>query len=186
MVAELLNTPALPHQHHQGKLSSTVPASSPNAAAGKGYGQSSRGHITRASSPTLPSPGVGPAMHSPATSKRHGLGGQDQGVNMASGGNMGHGLRHALTPGPRQQQDLSMASGECSAPPLFRAHTLLHSHSPPALHHIPVHHRVVHCHGVAGKPWGGFSHLQLQGSSVILIPRFTLFNVFNEPYLFFF
>jgi hypothetical protein len=46
VVSELVSPPALPHPHHQGKLSSTAPARSPNPAASKGQSQLSYSHTT--------------------------------------------------------------------------------------------------------------------------------------------
>jgi hypothetical protein len=47
VVVELVILPALPHPHHQGQLSSTAPATSPNAAASKGQSQLYYSHAFR-------------------------------------------------------------------------------------------------------------------------------------------
>lgn len=45
MSAKLVNLPVSPHQHHQGKLSSTAPVSSLTAAGSKEWGQYSCSHV---------------------------------------------------------------------------------------------------------------------------------------------
>ena len=60
MVAKLVISPALPHPHHQGKLSSIVLNSSPNVLTCKGQRQLFHFHALRASL-LLPMP-AGPAL----------------------------------------------------------------------------------------------------------------------------
>lgn len=55
MVAELVNSPTLPHPHHLVELSSTALASSPNAGGSKGWDLFSCLHTLRDGSP-VPSP----------------------------------------------------------------------------------------------------------------------------------
>lgn len=60
IAAELVSQPALLHPHYQGGFSSTVPASSPSSAAGKGQSQLSYSHALGTSSP-MPTP-AGPVL----------------------------------------------------------------------------------------------------------------------------